>query len=107
VSGAARWICAPAAVEPVKEMARTTGDSVITGPTSPAAPVMKLSAPLGNPACASASARRKPESGASEEGLNTTVLPVTSAGAILRAGIDTGKFHGVITLTTPRRSRAA
>ena len=45
-------------------------------------------------------------SGASEEGLNTTVLPVTSAGAILRAGIEIGKFHGVMTLTTPSGSRA-
>jgi len=41
----------------------------------------------------------------SDDGLKTTVLPVTSAGAILRAGIDTGKFHGEITVTTPSGSR--
>ena len=45
-------------------------------------------------------------SGASEEGLKTTALPVISAGAILRAGIEIGKFHGVITETTPSGSRA-
>ncbi len=34
-------------------------------------------------------------------GLNTTVLPATSAGAIFQDGIAIGKFHGVITPTTP------
>ena len=53
----------------------------------------------------SASTRRMPDSGASEEGLNTTVLPVMSAGAILRAGIEAGKFHGEMTVTTPSGSR--
>ena len=34
-------------------------------------------------------------------GLNTTVLPATSAGTIFQDGIAIGKFHGVITPTTP------
>ena len=34
-------------------------------------------------------------------GLKTTVLPQTSAGAIFQDGIAIGKFHGVITPTTP------
>ena len=34
-------------------------------------------------------------------GLNTTVLPQTSAGTIFQDGIAIGKFHGVITPTTP------
>ena len=34
-------------------------------------------------------------------GLNTTVLPQTSAGAIFQDGIAIGKFHGVITPITP------
>ena len=34
-------------------------------------------------------------------GLKTTVLPQTSAGAIFQVGIAIGKFHGVITPTTP------
>jgi len=89
----------------VNEIARTADAVVIAAPTSEDEPVMKLRTPLGMPASANASARRNPLSGASEEGLNTTVLPVTSAGAIFRAGIDTGKFHGVITDTTPSGSR--
>ena len=34
-------------------------------------------------------------------GLKTTVLPQTSAGTIFQDGIAIGKFHGVITPTTP------
>ena len=34
-------------------------------------------------------------------GLKTTVLPQTSAGTIFHDGIAIGKFHGVITPTTP------
>ena len=35
-------------------------------------------------------------------GFQTTVLPVTSAGAIFQTGIRMGKFQGVMTPTTPR-----
>ncbi len=58
VRATVRWICSPARVEPVNEIARTAGDSVSVGPTSAARPVMKLSTPLGKPACTNASARR-------------------------------------------------
>ena len=75
------------------------------GPTSPARPVTKFSTPLGQPACTSASVKRKPDSGASEEGLKTTVFPMARAGAILRAGMEAGKFQGEITVTTPSGSR--
>ncbi len=34
-------------------------------------------------------------------GLKTTVFPQTSAGRIFHEGIAIGKFHGVITPTTP------
>ncbi len=34
-------------------------------------------------------------------GFHTTVLPAARAGAIFHAGIWIGKFHGVITPTTP------
>ena len=39
--------------------------------------------------------------GVSVAGLNTIVLPATSAGAIFQHGIAIGKFHGVITATGP------
>jgi hypothetical protein len=34
-------------------------------------------------------------------GLTTLVQPVASAGPILRANIEDGKFHGVMAATTP------
>jgi hypothetical protein len=43
--------------------------------------------------------------GVSVDGLRTTVLPVTSAGASLRAGVSSGSFHGVMATTTPTGSR--
>ena len=46
-------------------------------------------------------------SGAGEAGLITTVLPQISAGASFQAGIAEGKFHGVISPTTPTGLRKA
>ena len=46
-------------------------------------------------------------SGATEAGFNTTVLPQISAGASFQAGIALGKFHGVISATTPTGLRTA
>ena len=43
----------------------------------------------------------------SSAGLHTTVQPAASAGAILRAIIAAGKFHGVIAATTPTGSFSA
>ena len=45
--------------------------------------------------------KRSPSVGVSVAGLKTTVLPQTSAGSIFQLGIAIGKFHGVITPTTP------
>ncbi len=45
------------------------------------------------------------DAGTSSAGLNTIVLPNAMAGAIFQAGIASGKFHGVITPTTPSGSR--
>ena len=44
-------------------------------------------------------------SGVSSAGLSTTVLPAASAGASFHAAIVSGKFHGVISPTTPSGSR--
>ena len=41
------------------------------------------------------------DSGVSDAGLRTTVLPQTSAGMIFHDGIAIGKFHGVIRPQTP------
>ena len=45
------------------------------------------------------------ESGVRVAGLNTTVLPQTSAGTIFQEGIAIGKFHGVMMPQTPSGCR--
>ena len=47
----------------------------------------------------------RPVSGASYASLRTTVFPWMSAGAIFHTGIAIGKFHGVISATTPSGRR--
>ena len=44
-------------------------------------------------------------SGVSSAGLSTTVLPAARAGASFHEAIVNGKFHGVISATTPSGSR--
>ena len=51
-----------------------------------------------------AAASRSPISGVIGDGLNTTVFPAASAGPILRLARLSGKFHGVMTPTTPTGS---
>ena len=55
----------------------------------------------GTPASTSSSTKRCASIGVSFAGLKTTVFPHTSAGTIFHEGIAIGKFHGVITPTTP------
>ncbi|MNT66335.1 hypothetical protein D3C72_2043960 [compost metagenome] len=63
-----------------------------------------LSTPAGNPACWASHTSASAVSGVSSAGLATTVQPAASAGAILRAIIASGKFHGVMAATTPTGS---
>jgi len=51
-----------------------------------------------------AAAKRSPINGVIGDGLKTTVLPAASAGPILRLAMLRGKFHGVMTPTTPTGS---
>ncbi|MGF6351397.1 hypothetical protein QF040_006110 [Variovorax sp. W2I14] len=51
------------------------------------------------------SASAQPQAGTSSAGLNTTLLPWASAGAIFQAGITKGAFHGVMSPVTPTASR--
>ena len=56
------------------------------------------------------STSRWPMPGVSSEGLKTAVLPSSSDGASIHSGTANGKFHGVITATTPyglRRTKAS
>ena len=59
-------------------------------------PITRLSTPAGSPARCRVSTNAQALAGTASAGLNTTVLPYASAGAIFHAGIAIGKFHGVM-----------
>ena len=46
-------------------------------------------------------------SGVKGDGLSTSVLPASSAGAIFQNARVSGKFHGVMAATTPSGRRAS
>ena len=104
-SAAASSTFTPVSREPVSEMTRTSGWRTSRSPTAPPPPCTMLTTPFGTPASVSSSTKRWPSAGVSVAGLNTTVLPATSAGAIFQDGIAIGKFHGVITPMTPMGMR--
>src|SRR5262245_5793162 len=98
---AAFWLTSlPTSVDPVNDTTLTAScvDSVV--PTS-APPVIRFTTPAGMPASSRTFTKFTAESGVSEEGLKTTVLPHTSAGIVFQEGIAMGKFHGVMTAQTP------
>src|SRR5712691_12387214 len=99
--GAAFWFTSlPTAVDPVNDTTFTASCVDSTVPTS-GPPVTMFTTPAGRPASARTLTKFTADSGVSEDGLNTTVLPHTSAGMIFQEGIAIGKFHGVMTPQTP------
>ena len=90
----------PDRVEPVNDTTFTSSCVDSTVPTS-GPPVTRLTTPGGTPASSSTLTKLTADSGVSDDGLNTTVLPQTSAGTIFHDGIAIGKFHGVIIAQTP------
>src|SRR5437588_7018898 len=97
----------PTSVEPVSEIARTSGCSIKGAPILDPKPVTILTTPFGTPASASVRTRLKVESGVSCAGFMTHVLPQTIAGRSFQEGIAMGKFHGVIMAQTPSGWRTA
>jgi hypothetical protein len=94
----------PTSCEPVNVTASRRRASERRPSTDPG-PRTRFSTPGGRPARCTMSAIAHGDAGTSSAGLNTTVLPHASAGAIFQAGIASGKFHGVIAATTPSGSR--
>ena len=88
-------------------MPPTAGLEAISLPTTAPGPVTMLNTPGGRSAsamhCASANADRAVVGA----GVQTTALPLASAGATSSAGIVYGQFHGLITPTTPRGRRCS
>ena len=95
----------PTGTDPVKVTAATSGSATSACPAAPS-PSTSSSTPSGRPPAANASASACDKIGVSPLGFQTTALPQSSAGAIFQAGICTGKFHGVITATTPTGTRS-
>jgi len=100
-SAALRITLTPVSREPVSVITGTSGCRTSRSPTSPPPPCTTLTTPVGTPASWSNSTKRSPSAGVSVAGLKTIVFPATSAGVIFHDGIAIGKFHGVITPTTP------
>ena len=89
----------PVATLPVNEILRTSGWPESSAPTLPG-PAMTLITPAGRMSF-SISATINELSGVNSDGLATTVLPASSAGANFHASSTTGKFHGVMIEQTP------
>src|SRR5437588_140712 len=71
---------------------------------------MRLITPGGKPASSNSSTSRWPIAGVSSDGLNTAVFPSSRLGPSIHSGTANGKFHGVMTATTPhglRRTNAS
>ena len=98
-------IMRPTSLEPVNDIARTSGWVSMGAPASGPNPLTMFTTPRGNPASSSARTRLKVESGVSSAGLMTQVLPQTRAGNSFQEGIAMGKFHGVIMPHTPMGMR--
>ncbi len=75
----------PASVEPVNDTMSTSGWTAMASPTTGPTPVTRLKTPAGRPTDSTISARTNAFSGATSEGLTTTVQPAASAGATLAA----------------------
>jgi hypothetical protein len=97
----------PVAVEPMKATASVPGWRAISSPTTGPGPVTRLSTPGGRSASARQPARATADTAVDGAGVQTTVFPLASAGAMSSAGIVYGQFHGVITPTTPRGRRTS
>ena len=91
----------PTSVEPVKVNLRRRSSSRMAE-TFFAVPVGSTwTTPAGTPASSSSFARYSMVSGVFDAGLAMIVQPAASAGAILRAPMASGKFHGVIARVGP------
>ena len=97
----------PVSVEPMKPTPCVPGLRAISSPTREPGPVTRLKTPGGRSASTTHSASAIAAIAVVDAGVQTTVLPEASAGAISSAGIVYGQFHGVITPITPRGRRTS
>jgi hypothetical protein len=87
---------APVSVEPTKPTPSTNGWPATSSPTSAPGPVTRLTAPGGKSASAMHSMSATEMTLVDVAGVQTTVLPAASAGAMSSAAIVSGQFQGVM-----------
>src|SRR5574343_2031382 len=91
----------PVAVEPVKEMERTSGCETNGSPALSPKPCTTLNTPGGMPASSASSPRRLAVSGDSSDIFITAVLPKARQGAVFHVAVMNGTFHGETRAQTP------
>ena len=107
VGAAFSMIRLPTDTDPVMEIIPTSGWVLRVSPTTRPRPLTRLNTPAGTPASSTSFANSRALTGVSDDGLITMVLPVSNAGAILRAMRKNGKFHGKMPPTTPMGRRVS
>ena len=95
----------PISVEPVNATFATSECSTIRSPTVRPGPLTTFSTPSGIPASSASFPSSIAVSGVSSAGLRTIVFPAARAGPTFQLAIGSGKFHGVMSPTTPSGSR--
>ena len=96
LSAACRSSTRPTSVDPVNDSLRVRRSASSAETTSPGRSVVTtLTTPGGTPTSSMMRARSSMVSGVCAAGLVIVVQPAASAGAILRAPMANGKFHGV------------
>jgi len=91
----------PVTTEPVNAIRRTAECDTSGVPASGPVPVTTLNSPSGSPASVASRARCRVEVDVNSDGFATTAFPTASAGAAARHAWFSGRFHGVMTATTP------
>src|SRR4030095_6288913 len=101
----ASWArCLPTGTEPVNEIFRTIGEAIRCSDTFAGTPNTRLITPAGTPASSKHFTSSTQPDGVSSDALMMIEQPAASDAATLRAGVRTGKFHGVNAATTPTGS---
>jgi hypothetical protein len=98
---ASSLMCSPTSFEPVKAMKRVLACATIASPIVRPEPGTKFTTPGGRPTSCSSWTNAAAMTGASLDGLSTTVFPATSAAVVMPAMIAKAKFQGGITTPTP------
>jgi hypothetical protein len=91
----------PVRVEPVKEIARTSGCVQSASPASAPMPWTTLKTPGGTPASSASAPSRSAVSGESSLIFSTAVLPKARQGAVFQVAVMNGTFHGETRAQTP------